>query len=124
MIVDWISLLVGLCIIAAVLWVYWNGRRDAGVADAPNRQIRKLFAEVKAIQKTLESTATADDLNLIRSEMKRVEGAAASSGEVLALEGKINVLRAEMQGAKELAGRTHDAVDRIERHLIRKAMDQ
>lgn len=135
--IDWASVAISLAIIALVLLVHWRGQRvgiagtQAGTGSA--RQINKLFAEVSSIKDRVEGLASRPELTLLASQLKALEQHAASSGEVYAVEGKINALRsqlegniktlhAELQGVAKAADRTEDAVQRIEGILIKQAL--
>jgi len=133
---DWLQLAIAGVIIGLVfLSVHRHGRSNPQGTGTLSRQIGKLFAEVSTLKSKLANTATKAELGILSGEVRSLEQMAASSGEVIALEGKINQLRAELEGRaaaiaqkveglKDTGDHTREGVARIEAILMKGALDR
>ncbi len=133
---DWLQIAIGLLIVGAVFWgIRANGQANPSSTGKLSRQIGKLFTELRKIEGKVDQAASAVDFENLRGELRRVETSAASTGMVLALEGKLNRMEARLQGLVEtttakidavhaMAKRTDEGVMRVEAILMKGALDK
>lgn len=116
------GLILGLAVLSA--WRY--GRLNPENTGRLGKEIGKLSSDFKKLEERVGGCATTAALGLLASEVRSLEAGAASSGEMLALEGKINALAekidATVGGLRESSDRTWEAVDRMQRFFIEEGL--
>ncbi|RYY25225.1 MAG: hypothetical protein EOP62_14280 [Sphingomonadales bacterium] len=126
---DYLQLAIAAAIVIAVFYsVHRHGRGNPEGTGALDRRMQK-------VEQTLKGCATRGSLDLLAEQVRNLEAHAASSGEVAAIEGKINLARAEIQGVRDLmserisgvaasAKRTEEGVQRIEKFFLEAGMQR
>lgn len=125
---DIISIMIGLFIVAIVLFAFWkHGRGNPETTGSLARQLRTHGLKFAEMEETLKGCATTAALGVLASEVRALEQSAASSGEVLALAAQMagmrETLNTKIDGVKAAADRTEAAVARIEDYFIRRGID-
>lgn len=127
--VDIASILVSLLIICVVLFAFWkHGRGNPESTGHLGRQMRKHGETIAALEERLQGCATRGAVDLLSEQVHNLKASAASSGEVVALESKINglssTLSARIDAVKDTAEDTRSGVRRIEAILMRDAISR
>ncbi|AJP73157.1 hypothetical protein TS85_17195 [Sphingomonas hengshuiensis] len=120
---------------AVFVTVHRHGRGNPMGTGQLSRQIGKLFAEVQRLKTSQGNAATKAELGVLAGEVRALEARAATSMEVIALEGKVNTLRATLEGQlntvsaqvsdlKESSEVTRKGVEVIQNILMKGALDR
>ena len=126
--VDIASIVFCLLIATAVLFAFYrHGRGNPETTGAIARRQGRIEAEIAELSSSLRGCATRGALDLLAEQVRNLEAHSASSGEVVALELKINglseTLNAKIDGVRMAADRTEAAVSRIEGYFLQKGVN-
>lgn len=123
-----LELLVSGVIIIGIIVMIWRGGAANPVSTGGlERRIGEHTRRLGSVEEQLKGCATSAALGLLATEMRSLEERAASSGEVLALEGKMVAFDARVDGRlAALEMQFSGKVDRIDAQLaaLTKAADR
>ena len=121
--IDVVSIIISVLIVAAVLYVaVRHGRLNPENTGNLGRQLMELKGTVDGLSSTVGGCATKGELDAVSDKLLSLEEHAASSGEIIALEGKINTLAEKVEGGRELQEKTWEAVDRMQRFFMEEGL--
>ncbi len=113
---DWLQLAIAGLIVCAVFFAVWkHGRSNPQDTGTLGRRLVK-------VEESLKSCATRGSLDLLAEQVRNLEAHAASSAEVIAIEGKINMLAERVAAVKDVGDQTRGGVNRIEAILMKDAL--
>lgn len=130
------SSIVAITLLLAVIALAVMGRREqrrgaGGVDRALVKEHGKLKDRIAAVEAQVGGCATKSDFAVLNGKIDALEEHAASSGEINALEGKVNVvaervegLRGTIQDMRDDGRETRESVKVIERLLMKGALDK
>ncbi len=126
--IDFASI-IAITLLVAVILLALLGRRQqrhgvTGVDRALVKEHGRLKDRMTAVEAQLGGCATKGDFAVLSAKIDALEEHAASSGEINALEGKINVIGERVEGMKEMTSDTRDSVRVIERILMNGRLDR
>lgn len=137
---EWLQLAITGLIVGLVLVVWYrHGQANPEPTGKLSRQIGKLFAQITTIEKRLDGLATKTELQALGGELKQIEKAAASSGELSELREKIgrveerltervkgqgDTLQSEIRAVAGSVSRVERVVQTIEGILLNKGLDR
>jgi outer membrane murein-binding lipoprotein Lpp len=126
--VDIASIAFCVLIIGLVLFAFYrHGRGNPETTGAIARRQGAIEKAMAMLETSLEGCATRGALDLLAEQVRNLEAHAASSGEMNALEQKINgmdlTLNAKIDGVRHAADRTEAAVSRIEGYFLQKGVN-
>ncbi|MEO7691274.1 MAG: hypothetical protein ABIS51_18465 [Sphingomonas sp.] len=118
---EYLQLAIAAAIVIAVFWtVHRHGRGNPENTGHLGRRLRE-------VETTLKGCATRGSLDLLAEQVRNLESHAASSGEVVALEGKINgmegTLSAKIDAVAKAADRTEAGVQRLEGYFLQRGVN-
>ena len=120
---DWLQVVIAGLIIAFVLYaIFWRGTQNPVGTGALQKQLNTIGSELRALATRVDDFCSSAELEALRNDVERIEKAAASSAEMIALEGKINVLGERVEGWGGATRRVEGMVQRIEGILVKKAL--
>lgn len=120
---DWLQVVIAGLIIAFVLYaIFWRGTQNPVGTGALQNQLNTIGAKLQSVSERIDGFCTTGDLEALKADIERIESGAASSKEIVALEGKINVLGERVDGWGGATRRVEGMVQRIEGILVKKAL--
>ena len=126
--VDVVSIAICVVIVAGVFFSVWkHGRGNPETTGSLARQMRKYSSKIDSLEQSLEGCATRGALDLLAEQVSNLRASSASSGEVVALEMKIQgleqTLSAKIDAVAKAADRTEAGVQRIEGYFLQRGVN-
>ena len=124
---DYLQVAIAGLIVCLVLFTFLKyGRENPETTGTLSRQIQSHHTQIAALETSLEECATRGAVNLLAEQVRSLEAHGATSGEVLALEAKINALAttvtAQLGSVAHSTERTERAIARIEGDFIERGV--
>ncbi|PTS73813.1 hypothetical protein DBR17_17840 [Sphingomonas sp. HMWF008] len=124
---DYLQVAIAALIVCLVLFTFLKyGRENPETTGTLSRQIQSHRTQIAALETSLEECATRGAVNLLAEQVRNLEAHGATSGEVLALEAKINALSttvtAQLATVAHSTERTERAIARIEGYFIERGV--
>lgn len=111
--------ILALGLIAGLFLLGWRANRAPGADRALLKEHSQLKGRISALEEGFKGCATRADVAALSGKIDALEEHTASSGEMNALEGKINVIGERVDGVKEMMHDTRESVKVIERLLMK-----
>lgn len=114
--------ILALGLMAVVIFLGWRNNRQPHSSHALIREHARLKSRLSAVEADLKGCATKSDVAALSGKIDALEEHAASSGELTALEGKINVALSKIDAVEKATDRTEEGIKRIEGFFIQKGI--
>ena len=115
---DWFQWMIIAFVVLSILWHVWKGGATNPIGTG------KLQHDVTNVRQQV--TALGSRVGHVEEGMKRMEAESASTKDIerieQVIEGKIETVRAEMTGHRQLSDSTNRSVQRIEKLLIERGL--
>ncbi|MGE0773536.1 MAG: hypothetical protein AB7L36_00635 [Sphingomonadaceae bacterium] len=111
---DWLDWAIIAFIIFGITYVVWKG------GQANPEGTGTLGQKVSGLSGKVSALGTR--IGHVEHEMEELKQEAATTKDIARLEEKLSTVRAEIAGDRDLAKRTYQSVERIERFLIEKGL--
>ncbi len=121
--VDTASILAFFALVA-LIFVGWRANRAPGSDRAMLKQQARLSSRLAVLEEGFKGCATRSDMAALAVKIDSLEEHTASAGDINALEGKVNVLQAEVAANRQETGLTRRGVERLENFFIQKGIER
>jgi hypothetical protein len=124
MMLDTASLISAAMLLGLIVAVWRGGAANPVGTRTILDKIGGHDARLRKVETRIEDTATNAAIGVLTVQLRALEAHAASSGEVIEIQGDVKALRATVAAIEKAADRTEAGVQRIEALFIKRGIDQ